>query len=73
MRRVRGWAAGVAGALWWAWPDAARACATCVASAFGDRTFNWAFLALMIMPFVVAGVIGSIIVYAYRRGHESGG
>lgn len=51
-------------------PGAALACATCAASAFGDRTFNWAFLALMAMPFVVAGVIGAIIIHGYRRGQH---
>jgi hypothetical protein len=53
-------------------PLAALACATCAASAFGDRTFNWSFLALMATPFLVAGVIGGVIFHAYRRKHESG-
>jgi hypothetical protein len=45
-------------------PGAAWACATCVASAYGDRTFNWAFLGLILMPFVVA--LGITIVLAAR-------
>jgi hypothetical protein len=53
-------------------PLEALACATCAASAFGDRTFNWSFLALMATPFVVAGVIGGVIFHAYRRKHDSG-
>ena len=53
-------------------PGEALACATCAASAFGDRTFNWAFLGLMAAPFLVAGVIGGVIVHAYRRRHEPG-
>ena len=53
-------------------PSDALACATCAASAYGDRTFNWAFLGLMAAPFVVAGVIGGVIFHAYRRGHEPG-
>ena len=53
-------------------PGEALACATCAASAFGDRTFNWAFLGLMAAPFVVAGVIGGVIFHAYRRRYEPG-
>ncbi len=53
-------------------PGEALACATCAASAFGDRTFNWAFVGLMAAPFVVAGVIGGVIFHAYRRRHEPG-
>jgi hypothetical protein len=70
MTRARALVSAVAMA---AWPAAVEACATCAASAFGDRTFNWAFLGLMAMPFVVTGVIGGVIVYAYRRGHDSSG
>ena len=53
-------------------PGEALACAACAASAFGDRTFNWAFLGLMAAPFLVAGVIGGVIFHAYRRRHEPG-
>ena len=51
-------------------PRAASACATCVASAYGDRTFNWAFLGLILMPFVVGfGIAG---VFAARYYAPSG-
>ena len=53
-------------------PDEALACATCAASAFGDRTLNWAFVGLMAAPFVVAGVVGGVIFHASRRRHEPG-
>lgn len=46
-------------------PRAAWACATCVASAYGDRTFNWAFLGLILMPFVVAAAIAGSLAYWY--------
>ncbi len=56
-------------------PGTASACATCVASAYGDRTFNWAFLGLILMPFVVglgiAGVFASRY-YAMRSHPRSG-
>ena len=45
-------------------PGSAWACATCVASAYGDRTFNWAFLGLILMPFVVG--LGIVAVLASR-------
>jgi hypothetical protein len=46
-------------------PGVAAACPTCVSSAFGDRTYNWPYLALILMPFVVAGVIGAVL-YRHR-------
>lgn len=46
-------------------PDVAGACATCLASAYGDRTYNWAFLGLLLMPFLVVGTIGGILLYRY--------
>ena len=52
-------------------PRAAWACATCVASAYGDRTFNWAFLGLILMPFAVGlGIAGVFAVRYY--GSSSG-
>ena len=52
------------------------ACATCVASAYGDRTFNWAFLGLILMPFVVgvgvAAVLASRYYVAHRPPHPRG-
>jgi hypothetical protein len=49
-------------------PRAAHACASCLWSAYGDRTFNWAFLGLIIMPFVVVAVIGGVLLHVHRRG-----
>lgn len=54
--------AGLAPALW---PATAGACATCLSSPWGDRTFNWAFLGLLLMPFAVAAVIGGLLTYRY--------
>jgi hypothetical protein len=49
-------------------PAAAEACATCIASAYGDRTFNWAFLSMLVVPFVIAAGIGAVLLVSYRRG-----
>jgi quinol-cytochrome oxidoreductase complex cytochrome b subunit len=48
-------------------PAVAEACATCISSAYGDRTFNWAFLSLLLVPFVIAGGIGLVLFFSYRR------
>ena len=48
-------------------PAAAWACASCVASAYGDRTFNWAMLALIVMPFLVAAGVGVVIYWWYSE------
>ena len=54
-------------------PRAALACATCVASAYGDRTFNWAFLGLILMPFVVgSGIAGVFAARYYGFGSSRG-
>ena len=50
-------------------PRAASACATCVASAYGDRTFNWAFLGLILMPFVVGLGIAGVFAARYYAAH----
>jgi hypothetical protein len=42
-------------------PAAAEACATCIASPFGDRTYNWPYLLLILLPFAMAAVIGGIL------------
>jgi hypothetical protein len=37
------------------------ACATCIASPFGDRTYNWPYLGLILLPFVVGTVIVTVL------------
>jgi len=44
-------------------PGVAAACAACVSSAYGDRTFNWAYGGLMIAPFLVAIVVGGVLTW----------
>lgn len=48
-------------------PRAAWACAACLDSAFGDRGFNWAFVALMLTPLAVAGALGGVLARVLRR------
>jgi hypothetical protein len=42
-------------------PSAVEACASCVSSAFGDRTYNWPYLVLILVPFAVAAVLGGVM------------
>jgi len=44
-------------------PSSALACTWCAASAFGDRTFNWPYLSLILAPFAIAVTIGSVLAY----------
>lgn len=57
LRSTRGRGLAVLAAAGVAWPRAAAACSWCVASAFGDRSFNWPSLSLIVVPFVVGAAI----------------
>jgi hypothetical protein len=45
-------------------PTLAEACATCIGSPFGDRTYNWPYLGLILLPFVVMAVVGGVLARA---------
>jgi hypothetical protein len=42
-------------------PAAAEACASCISSPFGDRTYNWPYLVLILLPFALLAVIGGVM------------
>ena len=49
-------------------PRLALACATCIASPFGDRTYTWPYLGLILLPFIlIAAVVG---ILAYLAGYR---
>jgi hypothetical protein len=50
-------------------PGVAAACASCISSAYGDRTYTWPYLGLIVMPFIVGGVI-AVILYRHRGEEE---
>lgn len=52
-------------------PPSAWACATCASLAYGDRSFNWAFLGLILMPFLVGLGIAGVFVSRYYALHPS--
>ena len=49
----------VAGLASIAMPRAALACATCISSPFGDQTYAWPYLGLILLPFgLIAAIVG---------------
>jgi hypothetical protein len=56
------------------WPRLAAACATCLSTPYGDRTYNWAFLGLILTPFAVAATIGAVLAWVFltrRRADDA--
>ena len=45
-------------------PRVALACAACLSSAYGDRSFNWAYGAMMVAPFLLTVVIGGVLAWS---------
>jgi hypothetical protein len=64
-------AAAILGAVALAAPRAAAACPNCISSAFGDRSYTWAYLGLIVMPFVVAVTIVAVLAWyaGWRPAH----
>jgi hypothetical protein len=47
-------------------PRSAQACATCIISPFGDQTYTWPYLGLILLPFgLIAALAGVFGYYAY--------
>jgi|RhiMetdeSRZDD1v2_1073273.scaffolds.fasta_scaffold961911_2 hypothetical protein len=42
-------------------PALVEACATCISTPFGDRSYNWPYLVLILVPFAVTAVIGGVM------------
>jgi hypothetical protein len=55
-------------------PGRALACAVCLGSAFGDRSYTWPYLGLILMPFIVAGAIIAVLAWqlGWRPRHLAG-
>ena len=48
-------------------PGLAGACASCISTPFGDQTYTWPYLGLILLPFgLMAAVVG---VLAYHTGY----
>ena len=48
-------------------PRSALACATCISSPFGDQTYAWPYLGLILLPFGLIVAIGGIFGYLSLR------
>jgi len=51
-------------------PAVALGCPGCLSTAYGDRTFNWAFVGLLLMPFLLAAAIGGLLACVYFRSRS---
>ena len=61
-------AAALAGLALLLTPRSALACATCIASPFGDQTYTWPYLGLILLPFgLIAAIVG---VLGYHAGYR---
>jgi hypothetical protein len=50
-------------------PRTAEACAMCLSSAFGDRSYTWPYIGLILAPFIVGVVIVAVLAWhaGWRR------
>ena len=46
-------------------PERALACAVCVGSPFGDRSYSWAYFGLIVMPFVVVSAVIGVLAWQF--------
>ena len=44
-------------------PRAALACASCISTPFGDQSYTWPYLGLILLPFGLIATIGGILGY----------
>ena len=44
-------------------PRVALACATCITSPFGDRTYTWPYYGLLLLPFGLMAAVAGILAY----------
>ena len=49
-------------------PSSAWACASCISTPFGDQTYTWPYLGLILLPFgLIAAIVG---ILGYRAGYR---
>jgi hypothetical protein len=52
-------------------PTPALACATCISSPFGDQSYNWPYLGLILLPFgLIVAIVGILGYHAYYGAKE---
>lgn len=48
-------------------PAVARACASCISTPFGDQTYTWPYVGLILLPFALMTAIVGVL--AYHTGY----
>ena len=44
-------------------PGLARACASCISTPFGDQTYAWPYLGLILLPFGLMAAVAGVLAY----------
>ena len=44
-------------------PGLARACASCISTPFGDQTYTWPYLGLILLPFGLMAAVAGVLAY----------
>jgi len=52
-------------------PGLARACASCISTPFGDQTYTWPYLGLILLPFGLMAVVAGVLAYYAGYGPRS--
>jgi hypothetical protein len=65
--------AALAGLVLMSTPRSAAACATCISSPFGDQTYAWPYLGLILLPFGLIVAIVGILGYLSLKARERDG
>ena len=50
-------------------PRSASACATCISSPFGDQSYTWPYLGLILLPFGLIVALVGIFGYLHWKAH----
>ncbi len=45
-------------------PGLARACASCISTPFGDQTYTWPYLGLILLPFGLMAAVAAVLAYS---------
>jgi hypothetical protein len=52
-------------------PGLARACASCISTPFGDQTYTWPYLGLILLPFGLMVAVAGVLAYYAGYGPRS--
>ncbi len=52
-------------------PGLARACASCISTPFGDQTYAWPYLGLILLPFGLMAAVAGVLAYYAGYGPRS--